>query len=105
MQNSCVSFGPLSIHTLLGGGGGSGRSWGSWGRWWERRGGGGVAGLGGDLGAGGGGGGGGDSLEAWEEMVFFLEGFGEGHREDEGGGPPGAQVDRHIDPGMAILTV
>ena len=73
----------------------------------EGGGGGGVAGLGGDLGDGGGGGGvggGGDSLEAWEEMVFFLEGLGEGHREDEGG-PPGAQVDGHIDPGMAILTV
>ena len=50
------------------------------------------------------GGEGGDSLEAWEEKVFFLEGLGEGHGEDEGG-PPGAQVDGHIDPGVAILTL
>ena len=35
------------------------------------------------------GGEGGDSLEAWEEMVFFLEGLGEGHGEDEGGASRG----------------
>ena len=41
-------------------------------------------------------GGRGDSLEAWEEMVFFLEGLGEGHGEDEGGASrdPGRQTCR-----------
>ena len=59
-------------------------------------GGGGVAGLGGDLGVGDGGGGGGDSLEAWEGWDFFLEGRGEGHREDVGGASrdPGRQTCR-----------
>ena len=50
-----------------------------------------------------GGGEGGESLEAWEVQVFLV-GLGEGHGEDEGG-PPGAQVDRHVDPGVAILAV
>ena len=67
--------------------------------------GGGVAGLGGDLGDGGGGGGrGGIPWRLGRRWFSSWRDWGRATGRTRGG-PPGAQVDGHIDPGVAILTV
>ena len=71
--------------------------------WWGRGGGGGVAGLGGDLGSSGGGGGVGNPWRLGRCRFSWWDwGRATGRTRGE---PPGAQVNRHVDPGVAILTV